>query len=636
MVDINELVTNNFHQNVSYLQKNHRAIYEKLLAYEHYISQNKIPEKFTLHYENNGFDVLNHQTNKYLYNKQSTRFVQIMTESVNFKKNENLFEGFKLLTPSKNLQGYNFAFDLFKKYGEKTRKMRHIYKFIFFGTGLHIENITKKIGADYYLFVEDNIALFRLSLFTTKYFEIAKKSQLFFAVAADEKEFDLIGKKFLEKEPYYNHYIKFFESVFHNEEKLKRFHTLVISQSHLNFFYNSILEQYTRPIDYLTHNYNFLNLTAEQLKHYCKDKSVILVAPGPSLDQNIEFLKKNSNKSFIVALSATLSSLELAGIKPDIVTHFDGFDRSAIHFKKLQDTKFIANSLLLFSARTPQKIVNMFDKKRIFFFETGTNYKQGFGEISAFCAGSATYLILIALGFENIYLVGLDLALNQQTLQTHSGGYSYNLKADASKDTLNFRNSIIEVAGNLQNKVKTTPNFGHSINAINEITLGLKQEYQTVYNCNNGALFQNTKSAHCCDIKVTPTAKKSFTKLKKQFQHNSSSHLAINEKIFLSDIYNMANEKKNYIKKFLASQYEERNSFLAALKQLRNNLCLCHEKRCEVLSLLFENYTNFIYGFIFDTLNTEGITTDIKVIQKKLAANLLDILYDFAKHFKES
>jgi len=36
MVDINEFITNNFHQNSTYLQKNHHAVYEKLLAYEHY------------------------------------------------------------------------------------------------------------------------------------------------------------------------------------------------------------------------------------------------------------------------------------------------------------------------------------------------------------------------------------------------------------------------------------------------------------------------------------------------------------------------------------------------------------------------------------------------------------------------
>lgn len=634
MVDINEHITNNFHQNVSYLQNHHRAIYEKLLAYEHYVSQNNIAENFTLSYENGAFDILNLQTNKHLYNKQSAHFVHIMTESVNFKKNENVFESFKILTPSEKLQGYNFAFDLFDQYGDKTKEMKHIRKFIFFGAGLHIQSITKKIDADYYLFVEDNIELYRLSLFTTKYFEIAQHSQLLFAVATDEREFDLIGKKFLEHSPYYNHYIKFFESVFHTEEKLKRFHTLVVSQSHLNFFYSSILQQYTRPVHYLKNRYNFLNLTAPQLKHYCRDKCVILVAPGPSLDKNIEFLKTNSDKCFIVALSATLKSLELAGIKPDIITHFDGFERSAIHFEKLKDKTFIKDSLLLFSAKTPQKIVNKFEKKRIFFFETGTNYKQGFGEMSAFCAGSSTYLIVIVLGFENIYLVGLDLALNQQTLQTHSSAYSYNLEADTQEDNLSFRDAIIEVDGNLQNKVKTTPNFALSINAINEITLHLKQNYQSVYNCNNGAKFRNTQSADC--LELSHSTQKSLMELAKEFQQNSACKLTKNEKEFLADVYKAADGKKTYIERFKSSHYSDADSFLAALIQLKNDLCLCDQKRCEVLSLLFENYTNFVYGFVFDTLNTKGVTPDIKEVQKILASNLLDILYEFAKHFKES
>jgi len=634
MVNKNELITTNFHKNIGYLEENHHEIYEKIVAYEDYISQNNITENFRLSYENDGFDILNMQTNKYLYNKQSRDFIQIMRESVNFKKDENVFESFKVLEASKRLKGYNFVFDIFQKYGDKTKEMQHISKFIFFGVGLHIESITNKIDADYYLFVEDNIELFRLSLFTTQYFEIAKEAELFFAITTDEKEFATLGKRFLEEVPYYNHYIKFFESVFHSEEKLKEFHTLVVSQSHLNFFYSSILEQYTRPIHYLKQHYNFLNLNAPALKHFCRDKSVILVAPGPSLDENIEFLQVNSDKCFIVALSATLRSLEIAKIKPDIITHFDGFDRSIIHFEKLQDKSFMNDSLLLLSAKTPQEVVTMLDKKRIFFFETGTNYKQGFGELSAFCAGSATYLILIVLGFKNISLVGLDLALNQETLQAHSTGYSYKFEVDMQQDKLSFRDTIIEVDGNLQESVKTTPNFALSISAIDEITLGLKQSYQTVYNFSNGAKFQNTQNID--DGSVSSTSQKSLIELSKEFQQNSACKLSKNEKEFLVDIYRVSDEKRVYIETFKFSHYRDADSFFIALTQLRNNLCSCNQKRCEVVSLLFENYTNFVYGFIFDAYNTNGITPDIKEIQALLASNLLDTVDEFAKHFKEN
>ncbi len=633
MVDINELVTNNFHQNINYLQNNHRVVYEKLLAYENHMSTNQLSENFTLSFENGGFDIINLQTNKHLYNQQSNHFVKIMQESVNFQKNENVFESFKILPKTEKTKGYHFAFELFEQ--TKNQELEKIYKYIFFGSGLHIEPIAEKVNAEFYLIIEDNIELFRLSLFTIQYFKLAEQAKLSFAIASEKNEFEVIAKKFLDESFYYNQYIKFFESVFHSEEKLKEFHTLVVTQSHLNFFYSSILEQYTQPLKYLQADYNFINLTSKVLGEYCKNKSVILVAPGPSLDKNIAFLKKNQENFIIIALSATLRTLELANIKPDIITHFDGFERSAVHFEKLENQAFIQDSILLFSAKTPQKIVSMFNRKQLFFFESGTNYKQGFGELSAFCAGSSTYLILVALGFKDIVLIGLDLALEQTTLKTHSNAYSnYTLEGQEETDAMNFRDSIIELEGNFQAIVKSTPNFSLSIKAINEISSGLKQPYQNIYNLNDGAKLQNTISVSSADLDIHTHTQKSLHELQQLFYENSSNHLSSNEQSFLSSIAKNIQLKKELVQRFLSKTYDEKTLFTYALVELKNDLCLCAEKECEVLSILFENYIRFVYGFIFDYCNTKEIIVDIKKIQAQVGSNILNILEDFDAHFK--
>ena len=274
MLDINTYTQNNFNNNILYLQKHHYNLYQKILEYENQILNNNLPEEFALDYINSCFDIVELSTERYLYAKQSSKLIEIMKKSVNFKKNENVFETFKILDKSSLRPAYNFAFELFEKYGDKTKELKHIYKFIFFGSGLHLEQIHKKVAAKSYLIVEDNIELFRLSLFTTKYFGLAKEAQLFFAVDCDNNKFDTIAKIFLEKNFYYNQYIKFFESISHSENKLKQFHTLVVSQSHLNFFYTSILEQYTRPLNYLQNNYKFINLNSNSLKCFVKNNQL--------------------------------------------------------------------------------------------------------------------------------------------------------------------------------------------------------------------------------------------------------------------------------------------------------------------------------------------------------------------------
>ncbi|RLA82667.1 MAG: hypothetical protein DRG78_06540 [Epsilonproteobacteria bacterium] len=635
MLDINTYTQNNFNNNILYLQKHHYNLYQKILEYENQILNNNLPEEFALDYINSCFDIVELSTERYLYAKQSSKLIEIMKKSVNFKKNENVFETFKILDKSSLRPAYNFAFELFEKYGDKTKELKHIYKFIFFGSGLHLEQIHKKVAAKSYLIVEDNIELFRLSLFTTKYFELAKEAQLFFAVDCDNNKFDTIAKIFLEKNFYYNQYIKFFESISHSENKLKQFHTLVVSQSHLNFFYTSILEQYTRPLNYLQNNYKFINLNSNSLKMFCKKQSAILVAPGPSLDKNIELINNSKEKLFIVALSATLSTLENANIQPDIVTHFDGFERSKTHFDKLQNKNFLQNSILLFSAKTPQSIVNMFTKEQIFFFESGTNYKEGFGELSAFCAGSATYLILMALKFKNIYLIGLDLALDEKTLKTHCASYSYSQKINENENenVLTFRDSIIEVEGNLQNIVKSTPNFKLSIDAINEITAGLKEEYQKIYNISNGARFCNIEPANSIELK-SKKKNKSLKESKKYFQLNCKDKLSSKEQLFLSQIFELIQTKKTFIVNFSTFKHTDIASFEKSLIQLENDLCYCRERVCEVFSILFSNYLRYVYGFIFDSCNTKDITIDLNTIQLQLTQSLLDIIEKLEIHFK--
>ena len=631
--DINSQITQRFEQNVTFLQLNHRIIYEKLLVYEKELNENKRRQRFTLAYENGQFDIVELHSNKHLYNKQSNHFIDTIAQSINCKRNENVFESFKLVTPSPRLKGYDFAYKLFEQYSGSHTTMQTIHKFIFFGSGLHLEAVANKLKANYYLIVEDDIELFRLSLFTTPYFEIAQESELFFAVSSSDQEFEKIGTKFLSHAHYYNHYIKFFDSIFHTDEKLRQLHTLIVSQPHLNYFYPSIVEQYTQPLHYLFEGYRFLNLTAQGLQERFQNHTAILVAPGPSLDENIEFLQTNTPHCLVIALSATLPRLEKAGITPDIVTHFDGFERSLLHFEQLQDPSFLHNTIALLSAKTPHKVTEYFPKEQIFFFENGTNYKQGFGEMHAFCAGSSTFMITVAFGFKEIYLLGLDLALNQTTLATHNNDYGYTLEAQQHEDTLSFRDSIIEVEGNFKPKVKSTPNFARSIKAINEIATALKHPYQSIFNLNNGAKFANTTAIHPQKLVQCQDQKLPRNTLLALLQTHSDNQLTQQETTFLKEIYDTTHHTLQKVRQFANTHFEDAVTFLEGLKQFENDICFCETKSCAVIALLMENYMHFVLPYIFDAFNSE-LTPDIANVQQDVTNNLAAILEDFAQPFQ--
>jgi len=631
-----ETIVDNFTQNIEYIREKHPALFEKLSAFDNAVAYGHYEEMYELKYELKQFDVYNKATNTMLYENASDKHTNILTQSVNLNKNENVFEAFKLLDIEYAPEGFKYLLNLSHSSKQNYKQLKHIYKFIFFGTnlGLHIEAIDKKIHAKQYLIVEDNLELFRLSLFTTKYYQIAKNSTITFAVFEDKNEFNTTIEKFLYQEFYYNHYIKFVELKEHSEDKLKLVHLKITTQSHLNYFYSSILQQYPRALEYMHKNYNFLNLLTTKVDTL----PVLLLAPGPSLHKHIEFVQQNKNRVIIVALSATLSILYKHNIQPDIITHFDGFSRSTVHFDKLEDVSFFSNALFLFAAKTPNVIVNLFNKKNIFMFETGTNYKKNIGSISAFCAGSSTYLLLLALGIKELYLLGLDLAVEQTTLQTHCDTYAYNTTLhENSEDNLSFRDSLVLTSGNFIHSVKTTPNFLLSINAINEISTFFKHANQNVYNLSDGAKLDNTISAHTDNIdlqaKKLLDKKALHTQLLLEFSNNASNQLTTDEN---NSIHKLIIHTKNFqaiIEKQSEISFDTSLEFLHSLKVFDANLLASLSAENEVLLMIYQAYSRFAYTYIFDFCNTDDITSsqEKNAINENLCTTLMHVVDRYLK-----
>jgi len=405
--NIEEIVTDRFHKNIQYLAKHHRKVYNKLLAFDNGLNDGTYKSNFELSDKDDYFDILDTIHNIYYYDMDTNEYADIAAKTTTFKKDENVFETFKKLPIESNNEVFSDIAPTIKYLQDNindSNEMKTVKKFIFFGTGIgtHITKIDEKIDAKMYLIVEDNIEIFKLSLFVTSYYDIDAK--LTFCISDTKEEFTQTANNFLATEFYHNHYIKYFEMMNHDEDKLKDFHLRVISQSQNLFFYKDILTQYLTPLKYMQDNYMFLNMLASYKASSLDTKPVIMLAAGPSLQANISWIKQNKEKFIIVALSSTLNILEKENIVPDIVTHMDAFESSTAHFDRLKSLDFLKNTLFLFSARIQKSIVNKLNKEHIFFYENGTSYKQNIGNLSAACVGSTTYLILLALGVKELYL----------------------------------------------------------------------------------------------------------------------------------------------------------------------------------------------------------------------------------------
>ncbi len=184
--------TNNLH----YLQNNCPELYKKLSLLDFAIDEEMYEERYALEYMNDDyFDVKEITSGDYLYGENSVVYAQsVIPEDVDIAQ---------------------------------------MQKAIFFGCGLgtHIDFIDAQAeNAKVYLIVEDNLELFRISLFVTDYAQIAKRVKIVFAVMEDKDAFETDFASFWDEFPEGNDYIPYFVFSSRYADRIKETGSLIQSK----------------------------------------------------------------------------------------------------------------------------------------------------------------------------------------------------------------------------------------------------------------------------------------------------------------------------------------------------------------------------------------------------------------------
>ena len=658
MQDINEIITNNFNQNIEYLQKEHPKVFQKLSALDMAIENGHYQDKYELVYENDGFDVYEKSTQNYLYNKESLAHSLISQNSVNFRTDNHVIEGFARhnftqkelaeLAEAKPLSDYRKNIAQIISYIQnnhvETKELLKLDKFVFFGVGVgsHIETIDKKIHSQVYFIVEDDLELFRLSLFTINYKTLAKSATLVLSIFEDRDEFMESSSIFLDTKSYYNHYLKFFHLLSHSEEKIDFFQMAVMSQPHLRFLFSNSMLQYTQPLKYIYEGYNVLN------KRVVLDKELnsmpfLLLASGPSLQNNKKWLQKHYSHYITIAVSSSLAYLESIGVTPNIILHIDPFEWGITSFEKLQSLEFIKDSICLFGTSTPDNIVSLIKKERLFFLETDTKYKNDSLKLSAPCVGSMGLQILLVLQAKNIYLLGLDLAIDTKTGKTHSGEHQSQkaLTHDAGKSQdapISYKETLLKREGNLTPFVETTPSYYSSIYTIELFLKHLKKDTQEIYNLSNGVKFSHTKSfaaEKLSVVKITPN-KLDLAVLQEYFMQHSSSKLTKKDMLNYSLKLSHAQGLLTALETFKTPKNSSiDDTILAIYTQFASDADIDTYE----LSRVLDDYLHYISSYIVDYFNEAGTlrsSSELEELSQMLLKELQEIITYYTHSLKKS
>lgn len=169
--------------------------------------------------------------------------------------------------------------------------------------------------------------------------------------------------------------------------------------------------------------FNMKNMISQknifQIREAMKDMDVseipaILVSAGPSLDKNIQELKKAEGKAFIVVVDAAIRTVLRAGIKPDIICTID--PESPDRFFEELDLK---EAVWCCDRTTRPWILDTYGQNVYYygFFEQRWNEildqsaEYPFPDMpSGGCVSAVAFALACYLGFRKLVLIGQDMA----------------------------------------------------------------------------------------------------------------------------------------------------------------------------------------------------------------------------------
>lgn len=232
----------------------------------------------------------------------------------------------------------------------------------------------------------------------------------------------------------------------------------------------------------------------------------IVVANGPSLDQAKDMLLRNQGKAIIISCGTALGSLRQMGIKPDLHIEMERTRPVIEWIDTSTDSEYRKDIVLLALNTVHPDVFEMFDRCSFALkaIDAGSLYLiEKLNKLAANAqldkcnptVGNTGLAFAVTLGFQEIYLVGLDLGFAKSG--QHHSNYSahYRIKED-EVESLDLRTADadenIVLPGNFGGQIVATPVYA-SARYIAEKLLHDHAEV-TCFNTSRGVKIQGAQA----------------------------------------------------------------------------------------------------------------------------------------------
>ena len=238
-----------------------------------------------------------------------------------------------------------------------------------------------------------------------------------------------------------------------------------------------------------------------------------IVGSGPSLTQDIETIRKMSERAVIISCGSSIRILLSHGIKPDFHCELENVFFTIPVIAEVA-SKFDLSGITLIASTTVQPAVfDFFDDHIVFFREGGgavrwlQQDKQQLSHASPSCTNVGAR-VAIQMGFQSLYLFGIDLGSTDPSRHHAEGSIYTSVESATAADRveemhLAFEKYPLQCPGNFRDQVHTSPLMEFQKNSME--LLALTRPDITIRNCSDGALIQGALPTHSKEITIPPT-----------------------------------------------------------------------------------------------------------------------------------
>lgn len=329
------------------------------------------------------------------------------------------------------------------------------------GSGLFLKRLCTKTDVDVRIVVyEPSLAIFIKAMEEIDFSrEIEERLIAFIVEGINENELTPVVEKlisignaeFLKFEIHPNYNELFPEEVLEATKIIRKKAEMTFVSANTSVRFQNILAiNQMVNMRYLIDGYNTVSL----MKAIDYNDTAILVSAGPSLNKNIEMLKKAKNRAFILAVDTALKPLIKAGIRPDAFITIDGSKTfSLVELEEIKDIPIITPATANYAIIEKQRA------KKIFYYDShflAFSVYMRVGKIlpGVGCGGSVAtsgMSLLFKMRFKTVILVGQDLAMTNN--RTHADGTFEDVMPEI--DTT----KMVKVKGNFEELVPTSSDF---------------------------------------------------------------------------------------------------------------------------------------------------------------------------------